>query len=197
MKPAYDLQDFARRLDVWMRYLGWSLHALAGATGIDRTVIWKWQKGRGQPRFASADAVLRAMGLTLHEFFDDTPEERLLRVREVVAARGPGGGLRDLELEAGDLLCAVNRVPRAALLADELGPGPADLASTVGVERLVTTALGSLDGYPLVAREGRHRVVAHALSDLEHGLRARRFAEEDVATLDAAWRRLTKADDGG
>ena len=100
-------------------------------------------------------------------------------------------------LEAGDLLCAVNRVPRAALLADELGPGPADLASTVGVERLVTTALESLDGYPLVAREGRHRVVAHALSDLEHGLRARRFAEEDVAALDAAWRRLTKADDGG
>ena len=190
-RPTYRLGDFPDRLEHWIHYLGWSPPDLEQASGVNRAVVWKWRARRSSPTLDKADKVLETLAVPVHEFFDETPAERLLRrVQEAArnaGARGPKLG-SIAGLEPGDFMAAMNQVPRCAVPDD----GVSDLEDYLtdkGLDRLVRGKILGPKRYPKMGRHERRGVtVALNLSNLQMTLQQWRFPGKEVELVEAAWR---------
>ena len=61
------MEATANRLRVLRMARGWTILELARRSGVDDSIIGRWERGKRQPLVASALAVARALGVPLEE----------------------------------------------------------------------------------------------------------------------------------
>jgi len=61
------MEATANRLRALRMARGWTILELARRSGVDDSIIGRWERGKRQPLVASALAVARAMGVPLEE----------------------------------------------------------------------------------------------------------------------------------
>ena len=192
-RPTYRLGDLPDRLERWIQYLGWSPPELERASGVNRAVVWKWRARRSSPTLDGADRVLQALAVPLHEFFAETPEERLLRrVQEAGQRSEPSlGGV--VGLEPGDFVAAMNQVPLCAVPGDAEASGLRAHLAGEGLERLVAGEIVGPERFPKMgAHERRPVTVALNLSNLQMTMQRWGFPQDELDMVDAAWRQAER-----